>query len=336
MGDKTARVLETRQRILDILKQRGPSLPVHVAKSTGVSMIFAGAFLSELIGDKQVKTSHLRVGGSPLYLLPGQESLLENFSQFLNSKEKEAYLLLKEQKILRDDQMEPAIRVALRNIKDFAEQIIVKQKLEDFEKEFIFWRFFLFSDDEAKKIIENILEPKKEKKEEKKVEKKDHSAPRISEVKKEEIPAEKLAKSEARKEKKVAAASAIVSSEEVLPLQREMLGNFPAPEAPQKTEFANAVLDFLQQNEISLIEEKIFSKKEYEGVVEIQTVVGPLKMYAVARDKKAVGDAELMAAVQKAQNLRLPVLFLAPGKVNKKGQDYLDKWHAFAKFKRMG
>ncbi|MFC1682475.1 hypothetical protein ACFL0X_02575, partial [Nanoarchaeota archaeon] len=61
-----------------------------------------------------------RVGSSPVYFLEGQERGLEGFSNHLKSKEKEAFDLLKEKKFLGDSEIEPAIRVALRAIKDFA------------------------------------------------------------------------------------------------------------------------------------------------------------------------------------------------------------------------
>lgn len=320
MGDKTAQVLETRQRILDLLQRRGPSLPVHVAKATGVSMIFAGAFLSELIAEKLVKISHMRVGGSPLYLLPGQEPMLENFSHFLGSKEKEAFLLLKDGKVIQDDKLEPALRVALRSLKDFAEQIIVKQKLDNLEREFIFWRYFLYSEEEAKRVIEDALEPKKAKKEIRKEE-----VEEIKEVKKEERKAVKK-----KKDEKIAVEG------ELLPIQKEILGDavFDQP-VREKTAFALSLEEFLDKSKITVHELQDFSKKEYEAIVEVETLLGGMKFLAVARDKKLVADTDLIQALQKAQALRLPALFLAPGKLNKKAQDYLERWHAFLKFKRI-
>jgi hypothetical protein len=75
--------------------------------------------------------------------------MLEKFSNFLKSKEKEAFLLLKEEKFLKDSKQEPAIRVALRELKDFA---IPFKKDEE-----IYWKYFNVSETE----IREILEPKK-------------------------------------------------------------------------------------------------------------------------------------------------------------------------------
>ncbi len=125
---------QIKEKIISILKRRGPSLPVHIAKETELSILFASAFLSELFSEKKIKISNMKVGNSPIYFIPGQESKLENFSQHLKSKEKEAFQLLKEKKFLNDKEQDPAIRVALRAIKDFA---IPFKKNEE-----IFWRYF--------------------------------------------------------------------------------------------------------------------------------------------------------------------------------------------------
>jgi len=137
--------LEVKERIIFALKRRGPSLPVHIAKETGMNILFASAFLSELIAEKKIKISAMKVGNSPLYFCPEHENMLKNFSNYLKSKERDAYLLLEEKKFLKDEEQEPAIRVALRNLKDFARPA---------EKDgYLFWRFFDIPEQEIKKEI---------------------------------------------------------------------------------------------------------------------------------------------------------------------------------------
>ena len=113
-------IQEKKSKIISFLRIGGPSLPVRIAKTIEMDPVFASAILSELIGTKQIKTSHLKVGASPLYLIPGQEQKLEDHTENLKPIEQEALLKLKENKILTDENEEPSIRVALRNIKDFA------------------------------------------------------------------------------------------------------------------------------------------------------------------------------------------------------------------------
>lgn len=109
-----------KEKILLTLRRRGPCLPVHIASEIEMSILFASAFLSELVSEKKIRMSYMKVGSSPLYLIPGQEYLLERFAQYLRSKEKDAFELLRNNKFLVDSKQDPAIRVALRSIKDFA------------------------------------------------------------------------------------------------------------------------------------------------------------------------------------------------------------------------
>lgn len=131
---------EIKEKIVSIIQNNGPSLPSNIARKLDLSILFASAFLSELLSQKKLKISNLRVGNSPVYFISGQESKLENFSDHLNNKEKEAFLLLQEKKFLDDEIQQPAIRVALRAIKDFA---------IGFENEGkFFWRYFVVPESE--------------------------------------------------------------------------------------------------------------------------------------------------------------------------------------------
>lgn len=141
---------ETHDKIIGILREKGPSLPVHISKELEMSSLFVSAFLSELVGEKKIRVSHLKVGGSPLYFLEGQEEKLESFSNYLHPRENEAFMLLKKKKVLRDLDLDPAIRVAIRSIRDFA----VGFKRDDE----IYWRYVLISEDEGREILEPKIE----------------------------------------------------------------------------------------------------------------------------------------------------------------------------------
>jgi len=180
-----------KSKILSILRTKGPCLPVHIAREIESDILFSSAFLSELVSEKRVKLSYIRVGNSPLYYLPGQEPMLERFSNYLKSKEKEAFLLLKEKEFLVDSKQAPAIRVALREIRDFA--VPFKNNEE------IIWRFFripenqfnvgvirkeeekpevldIFDKEEPQNNVEEVKEEKKEKTEKVKTLKKQKTA----------------------------------------------------------------------------------------------------------------------------------------------------------------
>lgn len=138
-------IVDSKRKILEYVSEKGPSLPVHFTKITGLSLTFTSAILSELLRERKLKLSNIRVGTSPLYLIPGQEDKLENFTSNLKQPEIEAFIKLKENKILDDEKQDPIIRVALRSIRDFAIPIKKGDKL--------FWKYHLLSDEKALESI---------------------------------------------------------------------------------------------------------------------------------------------------------------------------------------
>ncbi len=149
--------MDTREKIISFIRLKGPSLPVQIAKEIGSNILMASAHLSELTATKQLKVSNVKFGSSPLYYLPGQEPRLQQFSSNLNEKEKRAYDLLGQNKILKDSELEPLMRVAMRAVKDFAVPLQV-----DYQgRKEIFWKWFLLSAQEAETIIKSQLKPVK-------------------------------------------------------------------------------------------------------------------------------------------------------------------------------
>jgi len=330
--------LETRSKIISFLKIRGPCLPIHISRETGLSTLFAGAFLSELASDNTVKISNMKVGGSPLYFIPGQESQLENFSNYLQSKEKEAFSILKEKKLLEDRKLEPAIRVALRSIKDFAFPLLLNSP-----EQILFWRFYSLPEEEAKLMVEKLIEvkpiqleiipqPKPEIKQEIKPEtskSKDFDGAqklKISDIKVEKPkPQIKEIKREAKPEiKKKEVEKPLLTIKEP--------GKKPEKE---KSDFVNKIINFLGSESIELIEEKEYKKKEYEAKIRINSDIGKISFLLIAKDKKTITENDLAIALQKAQSLKVPSFLISTGSLNKKAQAYLDSYSSLIKFRRI-
>src|SRR3989344_7962979 len=112
--------MDVREKIIAFIKIRGPVLPVQVSKEIKLDILMSSAYLSELVSNKKLKISYLKIGGSPLYYAQGQEAKLQNFTSNLHEKEKRIYELLSQKKILRDNELEPLSRATIRQIKDFA------------------------------------------------------------------------------------------------------------------------------------------------------------------------------------------------------------------------
>lgn len=145
--------MDVKEKILEFIKQKGPILPVQIAKEINSDILMASAHLSELKANKQIKISNLKIGGSPLYYLQGQETRLQEFTSNLHEKEKRIYDLLSQKKILRDNNLDPVMRVAIRAIKDFAIPLQVNYK----DSKEIFWKWYLLPSVEAEGSIKEQI-----------------------------------------------------------------------------------------------------------------------------------------------------------------------------------
>ena len=121
MDNTTATRLQLiKTKILDFISRNGPTLPVRLTSIIEKDTMFVGAILSELLSNKQLKITHAKIGGSRLYYRPGQEEKLSILYTHLPMREQEAYNLLKEKRYINNADLEPAIRVAMKNLEDFA------------------------------------------------------------------------------------------------------------------------------------------------------------------------------------------------------------------------
>ncbi len=150
-----------KEIVLDFVKREGPVLPIQVAKQTKSNTMFAGAILSELIANNLIKISHAKIGGSPVYYVNGQEEKLSILYDHLPGKEKEAFALLRNNKVLLDEYQEPAIRFALSQIKDFSTPFFVNIKNINIKA----WRWHLVPEEEAVQIVKNSFKEQVEVKE---------------------------------------------------------------------------------------------------------------------------------------------------------------------------
>lgn len=338
-----------REKILSILRMKGPTLPVYIAKETGISILFASAFLSELLSDRLIKMSKMRVGNSPVYFMQGQENQLEKFSVYLKSKEKEAFLLLQEKKFLKDSEQTPAIRVALREIKDFA--FPFRRNGE------IIWRYLTSKESEFKQDIKSIEEheyveakPKAYNKEERELGEKlgkDINIDDIEKLRKEKEGLEKKKKieketkeegeeeytelplpekiEESKEEKKVEEKekpylekkkTAKEKTEKPKPKERKKSQKTPKKKAtPKKDEkFFEKIKEFLSKEAIEILSVESFNKNE----ILLRIKSKDSEKLLVAYNKKRILDTDIINANKKASQLNLKYMILGMGEPLKK------------------
>ena len=268
-----------KEKIMLAFKRRGPSLPVHIASETGLSMLFASAFLSELLSEKKIKLSFMKVGSSPIYLMQGQEPMLERFSQHLKSKEKEAFELLKRKKFLKDEEQVPAIRIALREIRDFA---VAFKKDEE-----IFWRYFT--------IPENEFNP-----------------PKIKLI-------EKITHQEDKKKPEGEKSKENTSDKQELNIfnKQKIIKTSPKKRTATKKnndKFFNKIKEFLFKQSIEILDIENFNKNDLVLRVKIK---GEEKLL-VAYNKKRISEEDILNAYKKATEFNLKYIILSLGEPLKK------------------
>lgn len=336
----------SKEAILNSISTRGPSLPIQIARSASLTLLFASAYLSELYNERKIKMSNMKVGSSSLYYLDGQEAKLENFVEHLNHKEREAFNRLRNEKLLEDDKMEPAIRVALRAIKDFA--IPVRINLEQESK--LFWKYYLINDEELKTIAQEKITGKKSKKEENKEkqeisEEKTDVQNKLEETQelqqkqpkvKEELKERQKEQIQVKKIDEIREKIELLQKEaEAIKEENTLVIKEKKKKLVEESKFIKDTKEFLRTRDIevlNIIEEK---KNTLAARVRVNTIFGKQEFYLNAKDKKKITEEDLIISLQKAQEEKMLALIIAPGEIDKKSLDYAKNYRNLLKFEKL-
>lgn len=352
-----------KESILNFLNSEGPNLPIKISKNVKIDSLFISAFLSELIREQKIKITNMKVGTSPIYYIEGTESGLEKFSNYLKPKEKEALSLLKEKNFLEDESQHPAIKIALRSIKDFAKPFKIKDK--------IFWRYFLTPITEFKKPETSQIQSSTKNEEprqknlnplskEIKKETPDNKLPTsfVSSIQqtmqkneekeksietKENPPIEQTVKESEEKSLTQKFKKESQNSNLQFPTQKksEFLNPLATSiqtqtkEETPKPEFCQKIINIINQNNWQIIKEINYKKKEYNALIQIQSDLGPIIFKLLAKDKKTVGEADMSKLLGEAQSIPLPALFMTHGEPKKKANEFLSKYTSILKYKQI-
>jgi len=306
MENSVDKASQIKKGIMEYLEKNGPSLPVPIARELKINTLFSSAFLSELLDDEIVKISQMKVGGSPLYYLPKHEVLLENFTKFLPPKEKEALNMLKQKLVIKDLGLEPAIRIALRSIKDFSYPVIIETN----NQKVLYWRYFTIQESEALEKIKALM--------------------------KGQMPAPSPMPQQPQPDLQ----PPIQQPQEAIKTQEQKpLAPVLKPEKKEKPkkgeEFSKKIQEIISNLGLEIIEKLDGKKNEFYAKVLVNSQIGKSPYLCIAKDKKKLNENDFALAVQKAQNMRLPVLFLSSGNPSVKAKNYLQTYQGLIKFKQL-
>ncbi|MEM4325967.1 MAG: hypothetical protein QXU40_01550 [Candidatus Pacearchaeota archaeon] len=270
-------VVKIKEKIISIIAAEGPTIPIRISKKIEKDLIFTSAFLSELVSEKKIKMSHMRVGSSPLYFIEGQEPLLEKFSEYLRSKEREAFMLLKERKFLDDSEQDAAIRVALREIKDFAIPLRTESKL--------FWRFFTVPE---QWVIEQIESSKKLKE--------------VQMIPKSKVKMLEIQKSSPEQETTDKSNKGVLKKPKKRGLKNKIQN--------KENKFTEKVKNFLSEKSIEILEIIGFGKEEL--ILKVKEKNNEEKII-IAYNKKKINENDIIKASKKASEFGLPYIIVSLG-----------------------
>lgn len=342
--------MDFRDKILSFVQTRGPVLPGQIAKHLQMDMIMASAHLSELVAHKKLTISNLKVGGSPLYFLKGQEAKLEQYASNLDEKEQRALNELKEHKVLEDRSLAPLTRVALREIKDFA----VPLKVTHNENVYLFWKWHLLSNNDASPFIESFFGNTKQPKtnnqpssesvqqqvhQEKNVT--DHTPKAASEAVPQSQETNGIVSNQEENNNQVQQQVEQHQKESIQekPLEKETQQNNIQKKTEQQHQaqqtftqtqnlpddaFLKKIHTFLSKKSIHVKRYDIIKKNsEIDLELSIPTNLGEISYFCKAKNKKKISEADVGSAFMAAALKRLPVILLSPGELTKKTQELL-------------
>ena len=317
----------TKDQVLQLIRMKGPVIPANISKEINQNLLVSSAILAELSSKKDVKVSNLKIGGSPLYYLDGQESRLQEFSNRLNPEERVAYNLLREKRILMDKDLVPRTRVALRLIKDFAVPLQVSFN----DREELFWKWYLTSNSDVERLVKERLglieeEAKKESVVQKPVPQPLKSIPKPipqTDVQKTEPPRsiEKPEKKPVITKPKLLVQEKSVEPQQTFSSDAETLFIDSATAG-----FLKLIKNYFADNKIKV---KYFTmvKKGLESdfIIAIPSAFGDLTYYCKAKSKKRLNEADISAAYIQSQIKKLPGILLSQGELTKKASELIER-----------
>ncbi|HLD79525.1 MAG TPA: hypothetical protein VJA18_03120 [Candidatus Nanoarchaeia archaeon] len=315
--------MQDQDKILFFLRTIGPTIPSKVAKHINTEILLASAHLSDLVAQGKVKVSHLKIGGSPLYYLAGQEEKLYHFAAGnLNPKDFQVLEKLKEKRILRESSLDLLSKVALRSLHDFAVPLHVTIAGN---KE-LFWKWHLLSDQEMNDSIRAILYPPAQEQKlpaestlEPGLEQQQATSNLAAEIKKLEAQQTLIPeKTEQQKniEQKPASAEEVVTPRVKARSQRKKVS--------ADDQFIPLLEEYFNGRSIQIQEQETLRRNtEINLLIRVPSVVGKLTYFCKAKKKAKCDEGDLSAAYMEAQIKKLPLLFLYTHELNKKAQEML-------------
>jgi hypothetical protein len=314
-----------KDQVMQLVQMKGYVLPADLTRQFHADTFIMGAVLSDLVREKKLNISRVKIGRSPVYYTTQHRAKLQDLYKYLDEKDKRTYDLLKEKVVLQGSMQTSLLRVSLKNMKDFAKpiEVTVAGKTE------LFYKWYLASDQEVHRALTALLTVVPVKEEKRVIVEAPVVAPIVEKpvekiVKKIEPVVQKIEKPIEKKivepkidEKKVETikkSEVVVQHDQQQHLGTDLISRLMQHDDP----FAQQIAIFFQKHTIQVVHFAHVKKGELDCVVKVPSAVGDITYFCKAKKKKKCSEGDLATAFVAAQMKKLPALFLTPGSFPKK------------------
>lgn len=308
-----------KEHVLEAVKMRDYVVPSDLIRQFNVNTFIIGAVLSDLVNDKKLAITTVKIGGSPAYYAPEKKENIQQLVKYLNEKDKVTFTILQAKKVLADAEQTPLVRVSLRAIKDYAKPIEVTANGETK----LFWKWYLATDQEVQDGIRVSLLSSSQHKEVVVSQQVQPAQPIVQQSleKIEKLSSDILVSKKQPKQKKLKEVKQEDAQQYLSPLPQDA--------------FVQFVQSFLQKKGIAVQSLSLVKKLEVEGIISIPTAFGPVLYFCKAKQKKKCTETELGAAFIAGQLKKLPTLLLFSGEFSKKVTDKIENEYPNLKLLKM-
>ena len=287
-----------KEQVLAVVKMKGLVVPSDLVKEFHADTFIMGAVLSDLVHDKKVGVTTVKMGGSPVYYAFENKEKLVDLYKYLHEKDKTTFQLLKEKKVLSDIDQTPLVRVSLRTIKDYSKPIEVTVASQTK----LFWKWYLATEQDVQEGLRALFSQQPQ------------------QVVSTSLPQESPVPIPPIKQKR------IVTVQKQIPLQQLSLApSLPSSVSiPHDNSFAQQVALFFSQKQGVFVRFSIIKKGEIDCIVDVPATFGSVRYFCKAKNKKKCNEGEFATVFVAPQLEKLPALFLTTGYVSQKLLDKIN------------
>lgn len=329
--------LHMYEKVLQLVKDHGPSLPVEISGKLNINSFLAKAYMEELVGQGKLVAGE-KIGVVNIFYAPGQEELAKKRAEEIKNPVRTVGGY-----VGKDLDMSPEAVAKRENFKKHFQKELVRLGTEEKKKE-------TPTDKHVNKIIADVWETEKNPVRQPVYAPKVEFAPlekideKLKELKPIEIESKPLFIEESKKPEPVRRIETPLFIEtpkkperaEVKPVvvEKRVVEVRQEPKVARES-YVDKIIKMLDTDKARVIEKIDSGKKNAELVVEFPSSIGAMRFYVEIKDKKAINKADVSLAYTEGLSRKLPSMILTNGKLAKPAEAYAESLGSLFKLKQI-